>query len=261
MTSSHGHSAGDLPLYYERHGADTGAPPLLLIHGGGSTIASNWAALIPEVSADRPVLAVELQGHGHTGAGDGPASFERSADGVAALLAELALPPVDVLGFSNGGQVALQLAIRHPAAVRRVIAASAPYRRDGMIDGFWEGLAAGTFADLPAPYKEADLAAGGDPAHARRMFDLDRELMLTGFADWPDELLSSIAAPTLVVAGDRDVVRVTHAARLAELIPGARLLVVPGDHGDYLGEVLAAGGDLSALRRTLPFLLDFLDAE
>ncbi len=256
-----GFSSGELPLYYEVHEPRPGRPPLLLIHGGGSTIGSNWSALLPEMLSSRSVLAVELRGHGHTGPGTGPASFESSADDVAGLLAELAIPAVDVLGFSNGGQVALQLAIRHPSSVRRIIAASAPFRRDGMIDGFWDGLTSAQFADLPAPYKSSDFEASGDPAHAERMFDLDRDLMLTGFTDWPDEMLASISAPTLVVGADQDVVTVSHTARLAELIPGARLLVVPGNHGDYLGELLAAGGDLSSMRRTLPFLLDFLDSE
>jgi pimeloyl-ACP methyl ester carboxylesterase len=205
------------------------------------------------------MLAVELQGHGRTGPGDRPASFEGSADGVAALLGELAVGPVDVLGFSNGGQVAMQLAIRHPAAVRRLVVASAPFRRDGMVDGFWDGLAAGTYGDLPQPYREADLAVSGDPTHAERMFHLDRELMLTGFTDWPDALVASITAPTLVVAADRDVVRTEHTALLASLIPNARLLVVPGNHGDFLGEVAAAGGDTGPLERTLPFVADFLD--
>jgi hypothetical protein len=83
--------------------------------------------------------------------------------------------------------------------------------------------------------------------------------MLTGFADWPDSLVASITAPALVVAADRDVVRTEHAVRLASLIPDARLLIVPGNHGDYLGELLAAAGDPGPLRRALPFLVDFLD--
>jgi pimeloyl-ACP methyl ester carboxylesterase len=205
------------------------------------------------------MLAVELQGHGRTGPGHGPASFEGSADGVAALLAELAAGPVDVLGFSNGGQVGMQLAIRHPHIVRRLIVASAPFRRDGMVDGFWDGLAAATYADLPAPYREADLAVSGDPAHAERMFLLDRELMLTGFTDWAESVVASIAALTLIVAADRDVIRVEHAAQLACLIPSGRLLIVPGNHGDYLGELAAAAGDPMPLQRALPFLVDFLD--
>jgi pimeloyl-ACP methyl ester carboxylesterase len=259
MTDERGYSSADLPLYYEWHGKPRGSqPPLLLVHGGGSTIESNWGQLIPALEGSRRLLAVELQGHGRTGAGEHAASFEGSADGVAALLEELAVGPVDVLGFSNGGQVALQLAIRHPAAVRRLVAASAPFRRDAMVDGFWDGLAAGTYADLPQPYREADLAVSGDPAHAERMFHLDRELMLTGFTDWPDTLVASITAPTLVIAADRDVIRTEHAVLLASLIPDARLLIVPGNHGDYLGE-LAAGGDPGPLRRTLPFIVEFLD--
>jgi pimeloyl-ACP methyl ester carboxylesterase len=260
MGDERGYSSAELPLYFEWHGEAHGSqPPLLLVHGGGSTIESNWGLLIPALEKSRRMLAVELQGHGRTGPGDRPASFEGSADGVAALLAELAVGPVDVLGFSNGGQVAMQLAARHPAAVRRLVVASAPYRRDGMVDGFWDGLAAATYADLPEPYRAADLRVSGDPAHAERMFHLDRELMLTGFTDWPDALPASIAAPTLVVAADRDVIRAEHAVRLAALIPNARLLIVPGTHGDYLGELFASAGDTGPLDRTLPFLVDFLD--
>ncbi|MEV4642307.1 alpha/beta fold hydrolase [Actinoplanes sp. NPDC049548] len=248
----------DLPLYHEWHGRSGGShPPLLLLHGGGSTIESNWGRLIPALEDVRRMLAVELQGHGRTGPGDGPASFEGSADGVARLLGELGAGPVDVLGFSNGGQVAMQLAVRHPGAVRRLVVASAPFRRDGMIEGFWDGLAAATFADLPQPYRDADLAVSGDPAHAERMFELDRELMLTGFTDWPEATVASITAPTLVVAADRDVVRTEHTVLLGSLIPNARTLIVPGNHGDYLGE-LAAAVDSGPLERTLPFILDFL---
>lgn len=246
-------------LHREWHGdEDSPHPPLLLIHGGGSTIPSNWGALIPLLVPSRSVLAVELQGHGRTPAGDREPSFAASADDVDAVLAELALPAVDVLGFSNGGQVALQLAARHPERVRRLVLASAPFRRDGMVDGFWEGLAAGRFEDMPAVFIEADLAVSHDPEHARRMFELDQQLML-GFEDFPDELVAGIAAPTLVVGADRDVIRVQHFVELAALLPDARLLIVPGSHGDYLGELLAASGDTAPVRALAPYLLRFLN--
>ena len=83
--------------------------------------------------------------------------------------------------------------------------------------------------------------------------------MLTGFTDWPDAQVASITAPTLVVAADNDVIAVGHTVLLAALIPDARLLIVPGNHGDYLGELAAAAGDTGPLQRTLPFLADFLD--
>ena len=259
MDFEDGRSSGAAGLYYQWHGPAGDGPPLLLVHGGGSTIESNWGALIPALAGTRRLLAVELQGHGRTATGSGPASFERSADDVAELLTELDAGAVDVLGFSNGGQVALQLAVRHPGLVARLIVASAPFRRDGMIDGFWDALAGGTFTDMPEVYRNADVLVSGEPAHAERMFDLDRDLMLTGFQDFPEGELAAIAAPTLVIAGDRDVVRIDHAAALAALIPGARLLIVPGGHGDYLGEAFAAGDDLSAMSRALPLLLAFLD--
>ena len=249
-----------IALHREWHGdEDSPHPPLLLIHGGGSTIESNWGMLLPLLERSRSVLAVELQGHGRTAAGDREPSFEESADDVAAVLAELRVGPVDVLGFSNGGQVAFQLAARHPALVRKLVLASAPLRRDAMVEGFWEGLTAGRFEDLPAVYAEADLAVSRDPEHARRMFELDRALML-GFADFPDALVASVTAPTLVVGADRDVVRAGHLVAVAALLPDARLLIVPGTHGDYLGEALAAAGDDRALRAFLPHLLAFLDA-
>ncbi|MFB9749135.1 alpha/beta fold hydrolase [Leifsonia shinshuensis] len=249
-----------IPLHREWHGdEDSPHPPLLLLHGGGSTIESNWGMLLPLLERTRSVLAVELQGHGRTASGDREPSFEASADDVAAVLEELHLGPVDVLGFSNGGQVALQLAARHPDRVRKLVLASAPLRRDAMVDGFWAGLEAGRFEDLPAVYAQADFAVSRDPGHAERMFELDRRLML-GFQDFPDELVASVAAPTLVVGADRDVVRSAHFVEVAGLLPDARLLIVPGTHGDYLGELLAAAGDDAALRAFLPHLIAFLDA-
>jgi pimeloyl-ACP methyl ester carboxylesterase len=232
VRTDYGYSSAELPLYFEWHGEpDATHTPILLLHGGGSTIESNWGRVIPLLETSRRVLAVELQGHGRTGPGSRAPTFEGSADGVAALLQEVSIGTIDVFGFSNGGQVAMQLAIRHPNVVRRLIVASAPFRRDGMIDGFWDGLTRATYSDLPEPYREADLAVSRDPAHAEKMFQLDRELMLTGFTDWPDALVKSITAPTLVVAGDRDVIRTEHSLLLASLIPKARLLIVPGNHG------------------------------
>jgi pimeloyl-ACP methyl ester carboxylesterase len=260
MATQRGFSDGDLPIYYEVHGGSRAdRAPLVLIHGGGSTIESNWARLLPLLAGERQVLAVELQGHGHTGSIGRTPSFDASADDVASLIAQLELPPVDLLGFSNGGQVALRLAIRHPESVRRVIAASAPYRPDGMVEGFWDGLRNSDFGDLPKPYLDADLAASGDPEHARSMFEIDRALML-GFVDWPEDQLASITVPTLVVVGDRDVVTVEHALALSRLIPDAGLLVVPSNHGGYLGELAASVGDADVMSETLPFLLRFLDA-
>jgi pimeloyl-ACP methyl ester carboxylesterase len=246
-------------LYHEVHGgAGRGTVPLLLIHGGGSTIGTSFGALLPPLAASRQVVAVELQGHGHTPSTDRPFTFENSADDVAALLGELGLGPVDVLGFSNGGNVAMRLAMRHPALVRRQVLCSAFYRREGMVDGFWEGLQNASVDDMPQAYLDADAAINPDRAHQRQLFELDSSLM-KGFLDWADEELAAMATPTLVLAGDRDVVRPEHSLAMARLIPGGRLLLLPTGHGDYLGELLASDGDLTAMQATLPWILRFLD--
>jgi pimeloyl-ACP methyl ester carboxylesterase len=247
-----------IPLHHEVAGEPSAHPTLLLVHGGGSTIVTNWSALLPLVTPTRRVVAVELQGHGRTPATDRAAGFDRSADDVAALLGELGEGPVDVLGFSNGGTVAIRLAERHPQLVRRLILASTPFARAGMVDGFWEGLEAATLDDMPDVYRGADLAIHGSAEHLQRLFDLDRELML-GLEDVTAEELATVTAPTLVVGGDRDVVRVEHLVELARLLPDARLLVLPATHGDYLGEAFASGGDDSLLAAALPLLLRFLD--
>ena len=249
-----------LDIHHEIHGAPrAGTVPLLLIHGGGSTIGTNWAAMLPALTETRQVVAVELQGHGRTRPTRRQASFENSAEDVAAVLRRLGSGPVDVLGFSNGGSVAMRLAMRHPELVRRQIVASSHFRRDGLIDGFWEGMENADLSDMPEVYRAADRELNPDPAHLDELFEIDSKQMLR-FTDWPDADLAAMEVPTLFVCGDRDVIRVEHVVRMARLTPGARLLVLPAVHGDYLGELLAANGDLASMRRTLPWLFDFLDA-
>jgi pimeloyl-ACP methyl ester carboxylesterase len=225
-----------LRMYFEVHGNGTKGPSLVLLHGGGSTIGTNFARVLPLLAATRQVIAVEFQAHGHTKDIDRPYTFEGSADDVAALLEQLNITKADVFGFSNGGTTALQLAIRHPSVVNRLIIGSANYRRDGMQDGFWEFMQKGTFADMPQPYKEAFRKIDPSPDALMAMWRRDAERMLA-FKDIPDSSVQAIRAPTLVVVGDRDVVRPEHALALARLIPNARLAVIPGGHGEYLGEV------------------------
>ena len=224
-----------LRMYYELHGE--GGTPLVLIHGGGSTIGTNFGRVLPLLSRSRRVIAVEVQAHGHTRDIDRPFTFEQDADDVAALLDSLHVPKADVLGFSNGGTTALQIAIRHPGKVNRLVVASSNYRRDGMQEGFWDFMEKGTFADMPQPYKDAYLKINPSQEGVHAMHDRDAKRMLA-FKDIPDESIKEIKAPTLVVDGDRDVVRVEHAVQLSRLLPHARLAILPGTHGEYLGEIM-----------------------
>ncbi|WP_235347443.1 alpha/beta fold hydrolase [Arthrobacter sp. SPG23] len=260
MTFTHGFADNNgLRMYYEVHGeAVPGRPPLLLIPGGGSTIGTNFSELIPLLAEQRQVIAVEEEGHGRTQPTSRPLTAENSAGDILAVLDQLAVETVDVLGFSAGGHTAIALALRRPAAVRRLIAASTFASRDAVPDEFWDGMANATLDDMPDTYKDADRLLNPEPGHLGRLFELDHR-RITEFPGWSDGELGTITASTLVVSGDRDIVTAAYAAQMAGAIPGARLLIVPGGHGDYLGEQAASGGDLRTMHATVPLLLRFLD--
>src|ERR1700743_2264534 len=112
-----------LNMYYEIHGS--GTMPLVLIHGGGSTIETTFSNLLPIFSEFTKVIAIELQAHGRTSDRDASESFEQDADDVAALLNHLHITKANILGFSNGGSTGMQIAIRHPRIVNKLVAISA----------------------------------------------------------------------------------------------------------------------------------------
>lgn len=246
-----------ISMYYEVHGARSGMP-LLLLHGGGSTIESTYGRILPFFARHRRVVALEEQGHGRTTDREAPVRFDSSADDVAALLRHLAIDRADVMGFSNGASVAMQLAIRHPALVHSLVFASSMTKRSGAPPQFWRFIEQGTFADMPASLKAAFLAVNPDPRKLRAMHDKDLARMQQ-FVETPDEAVRSIRVPTLVLLGDKDVITPEHAAELVRLLPHGRLLVLPGGHGDYLGEMSAAGPDTLVPELSSRLIEQFLD--
>jgi pimeloyl-ACP methyl ester carboxylesterase len=247
---------GPLKMYYEVYGH--GGTPLVLIHGGGSTIESNWGRVIGPLSSDRQVIAVELQAHGHTpDVPDRPTSFEQDADDVAGLLKHLKIAKADLFGFSNGGNTAMQVAIRHPELVNKLVIASAFYQREGMIPGFWDGMKGATIENMPQPLKDAFLKADPDSTHLMAMFTRDATRMIE-FRDWPDSALASIQAPTLLIAAENDVMTPAHVQKMAGLIPHAEALVVSGGHGSYLGEICTPQPDTAVISSTVTRVKQFL---
>src|ERR1700692_3660336 len=119
-----------LKMYYEVHGS---GEPVVLLHGAFMTIPNNWTGWIWEIAKTRKVIAVEMQGHGRTADIARDISSENLADDVAALLDHLKIPKADLIGYSMGGGVAMQCAIRHPEKVRKVVVISSTFRRDGMV--------------------------------------------------------------------------------------------------------------------------------
>jgi len=127
-------SVDELKMYYEIHGKGA---PLVLIHGGGSTIQTSFGRVLHSFAKERQVIAVELQGHGHTPDINRLETFEQDADDVAALLKYLKNENADFVGFNNGGNTTMQIAIRHPNLVRKIILGSAFFRKDGVYLHFW----------------------------------------------------------------------------------------------------------------------------
>jgi pimeloyl-ACP methyl ester carboxylesterase len=240
-----------LRIYYEVHGPE-GGTPLVLLHGGDPAIETSWSRMLPALARTRRVIAFDQQGHGRTGDADRPFTFEGSADDTAALLRFLRVERADLMGFSNGADVAMQVAIRHPELVRRLVFASGMVRRDGLSPAFWEGMRKARLADMPAPYAKVYRETSPHPEKLPSYFRKSVDRML-GFRDWPDAAVRSVSAPTLVVIGDADVVRPEHAVEVARLLPRARLAILPLT--DHEG-VLHARADW-----LVPMVEAFLDAD
>jgi pimeloyl-ACP methyl ester carboxylesterase len=225
-----------LEMYYEVHGSGR---PLVLLHGAYMS-TDMMGPLLTGLARDRRVIAPELQGHGRTADADRPITYEQMADDTAALVAHLALGEVDVAGYSMGGGVALQVAIRHPEVVRKlVVASAASFAADGMHAAALEMLPSITpemFAGSPieAEYQRLAPSPRDFPVLVEKLKQLDS----TPFA-WPEDAIRGIAAPTLLIVGDSDIVRLEHAVALFGLrgggvmgdlagLPQSQLAVLPG---------------------------------
>jgi pimeloyl-ACP methyl ester carboxylesterase len=243
-------------IYYEVHGSHEG-PPLVLLHGGGSTIDSNFGRVLPFLASIRRVIALEEQGHGRTSDRNQPFTFERSADDVAGVLRHLHVSQADVLGFSNGASVALQVAIRHPRVVRKLVFASSITKREGAQPQVWDFIKRADITNMPQALKDAFLAVNPDSKRLKTMHDKDATRM-AAFRDVPDAAVRGVRAPTLIITGDRDVARLEHALELSRLFPHARLLVLPSGHGDYLAEASSAPADTDYAEITARLVNRFL---
>ena len=244
-----------LRLYYEIHG--TGAP-LVLIHGGGSTIQTTFGRILPSLAKTHQVIAVEMQAHGHTADINRPLSFEQDADDVAELSKQLNIDSADIFGFSNGASTTLQLAIRHPGRVRRIIVASTFYNKAGAKPWFFDMMAQATFEGMPQPFKDAVLAINADSNALHRMYERDVARMQS-FPEITEAQMKTIKAPAFIIIGDADVVRPEHAVEMHRLLPQSRLAILPGGHGDYLGEITTPL-DTTLIAATVSMIEKFLTA-
>jgi pimeloyl-ACP methyl ester carboxylesterase len=217
-------SVNGLRMYYEIHGSGS---PLVLLHG-----AFGVANVFPQLAVNRKLIAVELQGHGHTADIDRPLTFEQMADDTAALLKQLGIEQADFFGYSMGGNVGLAIAIRHPGLVRKLVVNGS---NAGKIETAYDAASLAQFQSLPEDFappmlKEPYDKVAPDPAKWPVLVGKIKTMGLE-FQGFSEENLRSIGAEVLITAGDRDVVRPEHAVEMFRLIPNTQLAIYPGaDH-------------------------------
>lgn len=223
-----------LKMYYEIYGEGR---PLVLIHGGGSTLETSFGKIIPLLAKNRQIIAVELQAHGHTNDRNTYLTFEQDGDDVATLLHNLKITKANFLGFSNGAHAVIEIALRHPEIINKLILASGLYQRNATGQEFWEGFdEVALFTHLPPVLKDGYLKANNDQAGLQNMFDKDVQRMKV-FKGWSDEQFKKITAQTLLINGTKDIISPEKAIEIYRLIPDCELAILPGGHGEYLGAI------------------------
>lgn len=246
-----------LKMYYEIYGQ---GKPLILVHGGGSTIQTSFGRVIPQFAKDRQVIAMELQMHGRTSDRNADLSFEQDADDIATLLKNLHITKADFFGFSNGGTTVLQIAIRYPEIVDKIIVGSALSKRNGAPEEFWNFMRGACLDNMPQQLKEAYRQVAPNPKGLQVMHDRDAKRMVN-FKDIPDEKIKSIKAPTLIIIGDKDVIIPEHAIEMHRLIAKSQLAIIPGGHGEYIGEITTLKQDYKETDFAVAMIENFLDKQ
>ncbi|SHM87542.1 Pimeloyl-ACP methyl ester carboxylesterase [Chitinophaga jiangningensis] len=248
-----------LNMYYEVYGD---GKPIVLLHGAYMTIPLNWSRVIPEMARKRKVIVAEMQSHGRTKDIDRPITYEGMADDVSGLLKHLKIDSADVMGYSMGGGIAYQLAIRHPEQVRRLIVLSGTYTNDG----WWPDVEKSFASITPDMFRGTAIekqydSLGNDPAHfddyVKKIISMDLKPY-----NWTKEV-KNIQAPIFLAIGDADGVRYEHALDLYKAkgggkmgdmygLPKSRVAIIPGtthigmmEHIDWI----------------MPMVDDFLDSD
>jgi pimeloyl-ACP methyl ester carboxylesterase len=225
-------------LYVEVSGS---GPPLVFLHGGLSFFDRSFASQKAYFAASRTVIGIDQRGHGHSPDDARAFSYREMAEDTAALLQQLHRGPADIVGHSDGGNVALLLARYHPELVRRVVVSGANFRGDfaGLLAYVWlrwvkseERFAAGIDVALRRDY--AAVSPYGD-RHWSVLLAKTQDLWTTWTVISPEDL-RAIRAPVLVMAGDRDVISLEHTIALYRSLPASRLCILPNTGHDTMSQ-------------------------
>ncbi len=212
-----------LRMYYEVHGQ---GEPVILLHGAymsAESMKPAWEVL----AKSRKVIVPETQGHAHTADIDRPITYEAMADDVAAMMDQLGIAQADIVGYSMGGGTALQMGIRHPQKVKRIVSASASYLASGLypeVLAMFPSISPEMFAGSPmeTEYRKFSPTPDKFPEFVMKLKALDNPP-----PDWSAKDIAVIQAPVLLVIGDQDIVKPEHAIEMFRLLGGGK----PGDMG------------------------------
>ena len=249
-----------LKMYYEIHGK---GEPVVLLHGSYMTIPGNWQEMIAALAKTRRVIAVEMQGHGRTADIDRDFSYDSLADDVAAMLDYLKIGKADLIGYSMGGGVAMNAAIRHPGNVRKVVSISAVFRHDGWVQealDVYPQFTAEAFKGSPieADYKKLSPTPNEFPTFVKRVISMDLKPY-----DFGAEKLKATPAPMFFIHGDADGVRLEHIAEMFRL-KGGEIMGDMRPRGASRLAVLPDTTHLTLMQKIdviAPLINDFLDAK
>lgn len=248
-----------LKLYYEVYGE---GKPIVLLHGSYMNIPLNWSHIIPLLAKDRKVIVAEMQGHGRTKDIPRELSYEGMSDDVSGLLKHLKIDSADILGYSMGGGVAFQVAIRHPEQVRRLVVLSGTYRHDGWwsdVEAMYATINADMFKGTPIQ-KQYD-SLGNDPAHFPEFVKKVISIDLKPY-DWSTDA-KNIQAPIFMAIGDADGVRYEHALELFRAKGGGKMGDIHGLPKSRLA-ILPGTTHIGMMQQTdylIPMITDFLDSD
>ncbi|HEY5774030.1 MAG TPA: alpha/beta hydrolase [Chitinophagaceae bacterium] len=235
-TSSGYATANGTKVYYEVYGE---GKPIILLHGAFMTIEMNWGLLIPELAKTRKVIALELQGHGHTHFSDRKLSRATLASDVEKVMDYLKIDSADVAGYSFGGQIAYQFAIQSPKRLRKLVIISSVYKSEGWVTGTTE-----IFKIMkPEHFANSPMQAAYDavaPDKTKWTQFLEQMIALAGEPfNMGDDNVAKITAPVLIISGDNDGMDKIELAKTYKLLgggvsgdmqpmPKSQLAIVPG---------------------------------
>lgn len=209
--------ANGIKVYYEIYGE---GKPVILLHGAFYTINLNWALLIPELSKTRKVIAIEMQGHGHTPYSDRKLDIKTLAKDVEKVMDYLKIDSADVAGYSMGGSVAYQFAVQSPKRLRKLVIISSTYKSKG-----WLPIGNDALKDFNAdafdntPIKTEYDSVAPDKNNWKKFIK-----QMIGFAgeefNAGDANIAKITAPVLIIAGDNDGTDKTELIKTYQLLGG-----------------------------------------